>query len=657
MNARRGSARRALAILIASILWGSAQAADPEPQQAPYRDRIIAPQALAALPADEEEPIDSGGLPRSIRLEVNLAQTERGDETFGEQGVSAGGFWETPTWGNFSLDATLFHSNRDRFQDNGGWGGAATLWQRNLFVDGGWRLDNGLGVISTPSLELQRNQYRFFLPTVPFAGASTQWTQDARGLVVYAAAGRAGLYNGTRMVGFDLADGYVGSAGAQWRWAPAWTGSAAYLGTHGRIEPDNRGEAVFVDDATQAVHLASAWEGKRDAVQINALASDTERGAAQGLWVDASARRGRYRHNYGVFSLDPELAWGALPINNDVRGGYYRLAYQFARWSWNAGIDDIRSISGDGFDGQYGNAFVRYQASSTFGYGGSLSARHTPENTYATQLFADKLTDWGQTRLQFDYADAGSGSGDSWLASVDQALPLREGARLSASLAYGELSYFDQAPTATTTFALYGGRDLTDTLSIDGTARWTHGDGPSATRGLDFNLGVNWRVSPRWSLAAAFYQSQGSQRSPFILDPLVTETPFISVPRDRSVFLTLRYDRQAGRPMAVLGGAPGAAVGSIAGSLFLDDNNDGARAASEQPAANVTVVLDGRYSVRTDSNGQFEFPRVATGSHRIAILPDNLPLPWFLEDGAAQQDIEVRVRQTTRLDIPAGRQR
>lgn len=656
MKKRRALSRRALVVAVAALVAASAHAQNAQPQNEPYRDRIIASESLVPLPPDEDEATDIGGLPRAYHLEANFARTERGDETFSEEGVAAGGFWETPTWGSFSLDATLFHSDRDRYESGRGWGGAATLWQRNLYVDGGWRLDNGLGVINTPSLELQREQYRFFLPTVPFAGVSSQATQTARNVTFYGSVGRAGIYNGTRVVGFDLADGYVASAGAQWQWAPGWTGAASYLGTHGRIVPDDQGEATFVDDPTQAVHIATGWEGARDAVQFNALASDTEAGSAQGLWVDASARRGRYRHNYGVFSMDPELAWGAQPINNDIRGGYYRIAYQFARWSWNAGIDDIRSISGDGFDGQYGTGFLRYQASSTLGYGGSLSVRHTPDNTYAAQFFADKNTRFGQTRFQFDRT-GGAGDGDSWLASVDQAFPMRGGARLSASLAYGELSYTGEPATATTTVSLYGGRDLTDTLSLDGTARWTHGDGPSASRGLDFNIGLNWRIRPRWSLAAAFYQSQGSQRSPFILDPLVTDTPFISQPRDRSVFLTLRYDRQAGRPMAVIGGAPGAAVGSVGGSLFLDDNNDGVRAASELPAANVTIVLDGRYSVRTDSNGQFEFPRVAVGTHRLTVLPDNLPLPWFVEDAAAQRTIEVHVRQATRIDIPAGRQR
>lgn len=75
------------------------------------------------------------------------------------------------------------------------------------------------------------------------------------------------------------------------------------------------------------------------------------------------------------------------------------------------------------------------------------------------------------------------------------------------------------------------------------------------------------------------------------------------------------------------------------------------------PAGNLTVVLDDRYSVQTDSQGRFAFPRVAVGVHRVTILPDNLPLPWSLDESAAHQNFEVHVRRTTQLQIPAQRPR
>ncbi|MEH6414661.1 carboxypeptidase-like regulatory domain-containing protein [Pseudomonas sp. CGJS7] len=630
-----------------------------------YRDRIIAAQSLAPLPPDEDEDRDSSGLPRSLRLQLDLARNEQGQQRYDEQGLSAGGYWETADWGSWSLDATVFHSDRERDNGRGGSGGAATLWQRGLFLDGGWRVDNGLGAINTPSLDLQRNQYRFFLPTVSLAGLSTQWHRDADGLSVYGAYGRAGVYRGTRVVGFDLADGQVGALGAQWRPAPGWTASASLLSTDGRIVPDALGQPDLAGGSSQAVHWAAAWGSARDSVQINLLNSrgpdpsaldpGAVRRDASGGWIDASAKRGRLRHQYGVFSLDPGLVWGALPINRDVRGGYYRIGYQYGRWIWNAGVDDIRSISGEGFDGQYATAFARYQASSALGYGASASLRHVDgSDSYAVQGFLDRRSDWGLTRLQLDRADGG-GSGASWQASIDQALPLREGRRLSVSLGYGELHYEDQGSTRGTTLSVYGGIELGQRWSLDGNARWTRGDGPSALRGVDLNVGLNWRIAPGWGLSAALYQSRGSQRSPFALDPLALDSPFQNLPRQRSGFLTLRYDYSAGRALPVIGGAPGAATGDIAGSIFLDDNGDGVRAASELAAANITVVLDGRYSVRTDSNGQFAFERVSVGAHRVQAIADNLPLPWSLEEGAVP--VTVEVRDTRRVDIGATRAR
>lgn len=653
----------ALSLGIASLLVARGAAAQElaPPVAEAYRDRIIAAGELQALPADEDEPEQTSGLPRGFHVEVLASRNERGSDTYHEKGISIGGYRETASWGAFSLDATLFDSDRGREQaidgSRNGLNGAATLWQRDLYVGQDWRVDNGLGVLNTPSTTLQRNQYRFYLPTVAFAGASSEWSNPRDGIVLQGSYGRAGIYNGTRLVGFELADGDTASLGAQWQWSPQWSAAASFLGTNGRIVPDDRGEAVLEQGDSQALYAATAWEGRRDRVQFNLQGSDSDLGSASGGWIDASSRRGRYTHNYGLFRLGTDLSWGALPINNDIEGGYYRLAYQYARWNWNAGIDRIASISGNGFDGTYATAFGRYQASSTLGYGANLNLRRSRGDSYSAQLFLDKQTSWGQTRLQADQAGA-DGRADSWQVSIDQAFPLQQGSHLSASLSYGELRYEDQQEaTRAASVSLYGGRDLTDRLSLDGSARWTHGDGGSAVRGTDINLGLSWRASTRWLVSAAFYRSQGSQRSPFVLDPLVTETPFISLPRDRSFFLTLRYERNAGQPQAVLGGGSHGPSGSISGSVFLDENDDGRRSATELPASNVTVVLDGRYSVRTDSLGNFAFPRVSAGNHQVAVVPDNLPLPWSVEDARATQGIQVQVRQDVHIDIGARRQR
>jgi hypothetical protein len=90
--------------------------------------------------------------------------------------------------------------------------------------------------------------------------------------------------------------------------------------------------------------------------------------------------------------------------------------------------------------------------------------------------------------------------------------------------------------------------------------------------------------------------------------------------------------------------------------VFLDANYNGRSDAGELGAPNVTVVLDGRFSVQTDAAGRFDFPVVATGRHVITVVADNLPLPWALiNDGRAE--IEVTTRDRTDVNIAAQRPR
>ncbi len=644
-------------------------AADSDGGDPAYRDRIIAPEKLAPLPADEDEEDTASGPPRAVHLELIAHRSRFAGERSVELGAAFGGFWDTDGFGAISADALLFRSDRER---DGGqrWRGSATLWQRGLAMPGGWSVNNGLGVLNTPMPGLLREQYRFFLPSVPMLGASSEWIQRTRGLQVQAAIGRGGTYNGARINGFEAGEGTVATVGAQWTWSERWTGAASLLVADGRIVPDGQGLPAFQNGRTRALVFGNRWQGARDSINVNLQASDSDGAQAGGVWLDARADRGRFSHRYGAFHLQPDLAWGAWPINNDVRGGYYRVDFNRARWSWNAGIDRIDSISGTGFDGWYGNAFVRYQASPRLGYGGGLSARDSSgsadSGAQALQLFVDTGMRLGQTRLQFDLARA-ERDADSWQFLLDHALHLREGSRLSVSAGIGELADGQSAAGRTMTLATYGGFDLSDDFSLDGTIRWSRSEGDDVSTGagstsadasgLDLNLGWRWRIASRWTLLGNLSESRGSRRSPFALDPLTNQPVFGTLPHDRAVYVSLRYDYSAGRARQVLGGAPGTASGRITGSVFLDENADGVRSASEQPAANITIVLDDRYSVRTDDQGRFVFERVAVGAHSIEAIPDNLPLPWSIDDERARQHVHVDVRGDASVEIGAQRPR
>jgi hypothetical protein len=636
------------------------QANTPENDQQTYRDRIIDADSLTPLPPDQDDENVSQGLPRSFHSELIVNDSAQNGQKFREAGIAIGGFWDTENWGSFSAEALAFRAYQDQTDEQ--WRGSASVWQRGLQMPGGWSVNNGLGVLNTSLPPLLREQFRFFLPSTPLLGASSEWLQRENSIQLQASLGRGGVYSGARLSGFDFGDGSLASLGAQWAWSPEWSGAASFLLTDGRIVPSDQGLPQFQNGETRALVVANRWKGVQDSVTFNLQASENDNTNALGVWLDARSERGRYTHRYGAFYLQPDLAWGAFPINNDVRGAYYRLDYQRARWSWNTAMDRVDSISDNGFDGWYSNAFIRYQANPKLGYGGGVSMRKTDSSSAKTlQLYADTRTYLGQTRLQYDQAN-NDGNNDSWQVLLDHSLLLREGARLSLSLGFGELGYDNEAPSRSTTLAAYGGFDLGETISIDGTVRVTDGDGFDASRTVDANLAMRWRISSHWSLLSNVTQTAGTRRSPFVLDPLGNPFLLQSSARDRSLYLSLRYEFNAGRSSALLGNSTNdssanGGSGNIAGSLFLDENKDNKRGANELPAANITVVLDDRYIARTDEQGRFRFDRVSIGEHTLAIVSDNLPLPWFIEEKNSEQKVKVEVRKQTTLDIGAVQQR
>ena len=63
-----------------------------------------------------------------------------------------------------------------------------------------------------------------------------------------------------------------------------------------------------------------------------------------------------------------------------------------------------------------------------------------------------------------------------------------------------------------------------------------------------------------------------------------------------------------------------------------------------------------RFPARTDNAGRFEFPLVSAGPHAISVVPDNLPLPYFVA-GEERRPVMVRTRETTVVDIPASQRK
>jgi hypothetical protein len=170
-----------------TLATGAETASAPATQA--YQDRLIASGDLAALPTDEDmTDIDTSGLPRGWRVEAGVADTHYGDLDGREAGLAVSGFWDTLSWGSWSVDALL----RSGDSSDGGNGSSVTVWQRQMPFADGWSADNGLGVVNAPLLPLMRSGYRFTLPTSVMAGIETDWRQQ-NGIEIQGAFGEPGF--------------------------------------------------------------------------------------------------------------------------------------------------------------------------------------------------------------------------------------------------------------------------------------------------------------------------------------------------------------------------------------------------------------------------------------------------------------------------------
>lgn len=615
----------------------------------PYQDRLLPEHAIS----DDEAPAaPSTGLPRQWMTDVlwSARQQQQDQHSTRDQdlGLGVNGFVQTTDWGAWSVDATLYQHQAQQQQQTGFSG---TLWQRQFWLNQDWLLNQSVGVTHTATPNLLRLPSRFVLPSQPLLG----WSLDGQYRSDYtwqASVGRAGQYSGQRVRGFEQADGELVALAYQQPLDPAWQMAGMWLSTRGALNPDPTQPVARTANRTDAGLWSVAWQPSKQRLQLNLLHSQTPDSTNQAVWLDGQTQQGRYDHQYGLFWLDPNLGWGGAQLSQDAKGGYYRLNYQYARWLWNASLDQIDSVSGQSFTGQYANLYVRYQAPQQRAYGGQLAIRHDLNQhdlLSNSLLFGEFPNRLGTQRWQLDYQQ--HAHLDRTQLSLDQAIDGDLGQRLSLTASWLQEHQAD-ATHRGGGFGMYGTIPFGAAWRLEGSARlWQlqHADGQDTQR--DLNLSVHYQPNPTWQWSLSLYDVKGQQQLT-LLDPLSPVSARHRV-EDQSVLFTLRHVYQAGQTQAIIGGRLGDPYGTIQGDIFLDTNQDGIRNGSEAAVPDVTVMLDGRYMARTDAQGRFRFEQVRVGTHQLSMNNDELPLPWQIADARLQQSIEVRVRQTHHVTVGA----
>ncbi len=658
---------------LGGLLWlgaacaqSAARASTPAASGPVYQDTYIGGGTLAPdISTDEQANSDSQGLARSLQVDgviTALGSRDGGaSNNLVEDGIVVKSQWETAAYGAWSLDASARTGGSGLGPGEQGQGGTITLRERGMPFDGDWQTDNALGDINTPDIGLARLQARFYLPTTPMQGLTTEW-RGPDGLQLTAGGGVPGLYEGIMVPDFHTLDGSIATAGAQWSPASHWILGGQFVDAHDvnlAIGPVIDGTTT-ISSATGL--LSAAWQDHGESLQLNLMDSDVSgKPGGVGGWVDGSITQGRFQQSAGLFRIDPNMTWGNQVIADDMQGGYYRLGYQSRQWLSDIGVDEVRSVSGLGADTTFVTGDARYQLSRDWGIGTVANISRTDGgNDWSLEGYVDHIDTWGTGRVQADFADTTTGR--STTLTLNQNWSTSVGVRLSTS-AYVQVingALFNDVPQNSTVLGLAanGGGQFTSRLGIDGTVQWAGAVHGRAAPGVSANVSLTWELSNHWTILATYYDSQtGSWTPPTVVSPLTPPmATVVPATAERGAFLTFRYQRAAGSHFAPLGGMRGAGAGAITGVVYLDANSNGIFDAGEAGAPNVTVVLDGRFSIQTDANGRFTFPAVAAGHHALTVQPDNLPLPWTLTNSGRAQ-VDVTTRGSAEVDIAAVRYR
>ena len=632
-------------------VWAQGATA-PNPSGEIYVDRVI--ENLPPEPQEDGDAYayDRQGMPRFLRLETRLGTQpfDQAQET--RIGYGIYGLLETLNHGTLSIDGTYAPRGNN---------GTLTLRQAAMPLGDGWITNNELGVINTPAPDITRLPARIYLPSVILQGLSSELVNPEQGLQLQAATGGPGRLDFQPASGFRSLPGRRTTLGGQWRLNASGTDTPSRQGwTAALRHEDARGVSVL-DNPQQPADLVNAnstllalrHEGAEHRIQGQLVSTQASNltGARNGFWLDSEWEDGPRRHGVGAYRLETDLTWANLPLANDIVGAYLRTNWATRQWSAEGSLDWLDSISGRSGSGYFATGSARWRINRHHTLGAGAAVRRFSGdawNTYGDWRFQNH---WGTSGLRLEFT-GGQDQTASRALTWDQEWMVPQGWALSTSLGATAFSATRDLPAETTwNGALSVSAPLSSRAGLRGIYNTERGNAGQTRESL--NLGVNWRIDTRWSLEGNYTRSSGRSRFNPSLDPLAPLD--VVVPEsDRSFYAVLRYELQAGSRNVPLGGRSSDGGGRIEGQVYFDANRSGTQEASETGVPNVTVVLDNRYTVRTDNQGRFEFPFVASGARTVTVRPETLPLPWNVV-GEGQTRVDVRLRDSVTLTLPVQR--
>lgn len=440
------------------------------------------------------------------------------------------------------------------------------------------------------------------------------------------------------------------------------------------------GQFGRVDNTAYAASIGQGYQLHKDGdhrVRLTLMGSDTRSAgsdtgrsdSSSGAFLEGAWQAGSYRHEAGLLSTQPQLRFGDQFVADGVQGAYWRMDVSGTRFFWGLGLNHDRyedsTLLGPGGRSTTGLSFNwNHRLDRRSSWGGYLQLNRLRSEGQAPGTAGGEDSRYASTYYQTRWA----GKGDSRFRVTqrrNQQLvsngPAATGEELEweqdwiyndngdaqsdslrTTLGWARDRSLGQAETYPT--AALDARTQTDSgwdLSLN--LRYSSRKGNlSTSRGLAGSVQAEKQLVPGWRLGASLLLNQARIQ----IDPTATLPGSLTVSRsnERTAMVYLRYEGQRGRSFDDTPGArQGAGAGSISGLVFFDTNRDGVQQADEDGAPGVEVLLNERERVLTDQRGRFEFPRVRSGTQRLSLRPESIPLPWG-EGPQSRTAIEVPLR-------------
>ncbi len=652
--------RRWVAALCVAVMGGAIGGA-----KAQYVDREIDPQTL---PAETQEASwlatgnDPSGWPRTLSL------TTRYQSSAIDGGPTMHSLWgalratlDTPNHGALTLDAAYSPDAGGTLLGAPFKPASWTLTQRRLPFGSGWFADNAAGIVASGNLDAVNQQYRFSVTSRLLLGAATNVVNESTGWGFMASSGSLVTLDAVGQAGYADLGGRASTVGA--RWKPPGSGWSYALEASDYRRAELNALPGFTDSSGasgRGVLQVLRHESETSSWQVNLLGTQgpgNGGGPRFGAWFDGALQDGAVEQRAGLNALRAGQEWLGVPVGAGATGGYYRWRYRTRQSLIEAQLD-LQSFSAA--EGVSGSRFAQFW---------SNARRQLDQSTgVGVQAIASRSGD-AQTVNLVAYREVSQPDG-GWralagvIASRDQRTEWQLGGDLTRE-------WLETQFNAALSVFFNGGAKYGTDISLNATREI--GEGTRFTLGLrrynaivDASAGTSIsatlqrRLSARWSLSAALSNSRGAQQLRAVGPTSGAPAPAAFetfVPKLRFAWVGLRYDFGAGSPEVPLGTRPGASNaggGRIEGVVFLDANGNGRPDAGEGFVANVTVVLDGLYAARTDALGRYAFEFVASGEHRLQVLPDNVPLPWLFNEQGPRK-VTLSPRGTLRENFGAAR--